>query len=92
MINKLISLALLIFFLTTNYSYSENQFLFPKKKPSVFEKIKKNYRKNKVKFYNKFSDFNLKNLKFDITISAIVGIAGLEPTIQFTNISKKVLL
>ena len=41
MINKLISLALLILFLTTGYSYSENQFLFPKKKPSVFKKIQK---------------------------------------------------
>ena len=33
-----------------------------------------------------------KYIKFDITISAIVGIAGLEPTIQFTKVSKKVLL
>ena len=39
MINKLISLALLIFFLTAGFSYSEDQFLFPKKKPSVFKKI-----------------------------------------------------
>ena len=42
MINKLISLALLVFILTTSYSYSENQFIFPKKKPSVFKKIEKN--------------------------------------------------
>ena len=42
MINKLISLVLLIFFLTTGYSYSKDQFLFPKKKPSVFKKIEKN--------------------------------------------------
>ena len=42
MINKLISLVLLIFFLTTVPSYSEDQFLFPKKKPSVFKKIEKN--------------------------------------------------
>ena len=41
MTNKLISLVLLIFFLTTGYSYSEDQFLFPKKKPSVFKKIEK---------------------------------------------------
>ena len=31
-------------------------------------------------------------MKFDITISAIVGIAGLEPTIMFTKYSKKILL
>jgi len=42
MINKLISLVLLIFFLTTGYSHSEGQFLFPKKKPSVFKKFEKN--------------------------------------------------
>ena len=59
---------------------------------NVFQKIKKNHKRNKVKIYNKFSDLNLKNLKFDITISAIVGIAGLEPTIKFTKISKKILL
>jgi len=41
MINKLISLVLLVFFLTTSHSYSEGQFLFPKKKPSVFKKIEK---------------------------------------------------
>ena len=44
MINKLISLALILFFLTTGYAYSEDQFLFPKKKPSVFKKINKNTR------------------------------------------------
>ena len=38
MTNKLISLVLLIFFLATNYSYAEDQFLFPQKKPSVFKK------------------------------------------------------
>jgi soluble lytic murein transglycosylase len=42
MTNKLISLALLLFFLTTGHSYSEDQFLFPKKKPSVFKKIEIN--------------------------------------------------
>jgi len=38
MTNKLISLVLLIFFLATNYSYAEDKFLFPEKKPSVFKK------------------------------------------------------
>ena len=42
MTNKLISLVLLIFFLTTAHSHSEDQFLFPKKKPSVFKKIEIN--------------------------------------------------
>ena len=59
---------------------------------NVFIKIKKKFRKSKVNIYNKFSDFNSKKIKFDITISAIVGIAGLEPTIKFTKISNKILL
>ena len=42
MINKLISLPLMLFFLTTGYGYSEEQFLYPKNKPSIFKKIEKN--------------------------------------------------
>ena len=42
MTNKLISLVLLISILVTGYAYAEDQFLFPKKKPSVFKKIQRN--------------------------------------------------
>tara|TARA_Y100001958_G_C20732302_1_gene224651 strand:+ start:24 stop:293 length:270 start_codon:yes stop_codon:yes gene_type:complete len=38
MINKLISLVILTLFLSIGYSYSENQFIYPKKKPSIFKK------------------------------------------------------
>ena len=41
MINKLISLAILTFFLLIGYSYSETQFLYPKKKPSIFKQLDK---------------------------------------------------
>ena len=41
MINKLISLAILTFFLLIGHSYSETQFLYPKKKPSIFKPIDK---------------------------------------------------
>ena len=41
MINKLISLAILTFFLLIDHSYSETQFLYPKKKPSIFKQIDK---------------------------------------------------
>ena len=41
MINKLISLAILTFFLLISHSYSETQFLYPKKKPSIFKPINK---------------------------------------------------
>ena len=42
MTNKLISLAILIFFIITGHSYSDNQFIYPEKKPSIFKKIEKN--------------------------------------------------
>ncbi len=41
MTNKLISLVIIILFLLSGHSYSEEQFLFPKKKPSIFREIEK---------------------------------------------------
>ena len=38
---KLISLVFLLFFLITNKAYSENEFILPVKKPSIFKKIEK---------------------------------------------------
>jgi soluble lytic murein transglycosylase len=43
---KLISLVFLLFFLIINNAYSENEFLFPVEKPSVFKKIDNNYEEN----------------------------------------------
>ena len=59
---------------------------------NVYNKIKKKFKKNKVIILNSFDNFNQKNIKFDLTISSIVGIAGLSPTIKFVIISKKVLI
>ncbi len=82
----------------SNYSLIQKQ--INKYKPNyfvindsiVFKRILKKYKKNgKIKICNKFSEIP-KKIKFDITISAIVGIAGLEPTINFIKKSKKVLL
>ncbi len=39
---KLISLVFLLFFLIINKAYSENEFILPVKKPSIFKKIEKN--------------------------------------------------
>ena len=39
---KLISLVFLLFFLIINKAYSENEFILPLKKPSIFKKIEKN--------------------------------------------------
>ena len=57
----------------------------------VYIKVKSQIKNKKIKIYNNFKDIPSK-LKFDITIAAIVGIAGLEPTIQFSKQSKKILL
>ena len=39
---KLISLVFLLSFLIINKAYSENEFILPVKKPSIFKKIEKN--------------------------------------------------
>jgi 1-deoxy-D-xylulose-5-phosphate reductoisomerase len=87
--------------LIANKNYSKITFQIKTYKPSIviinnkntFFKIKKKLNKNKkIIILN-----NLKNIKkyikkIDVTVSAIPGILGLEPTILFTQISKKILL
>ena len=46
MINKLISLVIIIFILSIGHSYSEEKFLLPKEKPSIFKKINKDQGKS----------------------------------------------
>ena len=58
----------------------------------VFEKVKRKYKNHKTKIIYKFKNLKINQLKIDISICGIVGIAGLEPTINFTKISKKILL
>ena len=43
MTNKLISLVIIMIILSIGRSYSNDQFLFPKEKPSIFKKIDKNF-------------------------------------------------
>ena len=57
----------------------------------TFDKVKKKFKKNKVKLLKNY-DFKKLNLKSDITISAIPGIAGLEPTINVISQTKKILI
>jgi len=64
------------------YIYSNNFFLT--------KKIKYFCKKNKIIIIN---DLNkLKKIKFDITISAISGVAGLLPTLNIIKFSKKILI
>ena len=46
MTNKLISLVIITFILSTDHSYSDEQFLIPKEKPSIFKKINKDSAEN----------------------------------------------
>ncbi len=46
MTNKLISLVIIIIILSIGHSYSDEQFLLPKEKPSIFKKINKDPGKN----------------------------------------------
>ena len=58
----------------------------------VYLQIKEKYKNKNIFFLNNASNIHKYIKKIDFTISAIPGIAGLEPTILFTKISKKILL
>ena len=86
--------------LVTNKNFSEIIKQIKIFKPSVvviinkniFFKINKKYKNKKFVILNNIIDVQKYIKKIDITISAIPGIAGLEPTILFTKISKKILI
>jgi 1-deoxy-D-xylulose-5-phosphate reductoisomerase len=59
---------------------------------NIYLKIKKKYQSKNCIILNNVSDSQKHIKKIDITVSAIPGIAGLEPTILFTKISKKILI
>ena len=57
----------------------------------VFKKVKNRFKKNRIKILNRFQDLKLKS-KIDVTISAIPGLCGLEPTLEIMKSSRKILL
>ncbi len=59
---------------------------------NIFLKLKKKFKNKKTKVLNNYKDIPFSKKKIDITISSIPGIAGLEPTINFTKRSKKILI
>ena len=59
---------------------------------NILQKVKKKYKKNKIQIINNIDQKTNISIKSDITISAIPGIAGLDPTIKFTKKSKKILI
>ena len=86
-----------IYLLSANKSFTKicNQInkykprFFIIKNKYIFEKLKKKYFK-KTKILN---DFNIKKKdKLDVTVSAIPGISGLQPTLKMLKLSKKILI
>ena len=57
----------------------------------VFKKVNKMKFKNKIKILNNLTKAKFKK-KIDISISAIPGFAGLEPTLSIIKFSKKLLI
>jgi 1-deoxy-D-xylulose-5-phosphate reductoisomerase len=70
--------------------FNPNTFIINDKK--VFERVKTKFKNRKVKIINNVNTKQKSLKKSDITIAAIPGIAGLEPTIELTKISKKILI
>ena len=58
----------------------------------TFQKVKKENLKNKVKILSSKDYYHFKFKKSDISILAIPGIAGLEPTLKAIRFSKKILI
>ena len=65
--------------------------IFYIKDQETFNKIKIKFKNKKIKVINKLSEKNLP-FKNDIVISAIPGLAGLEPTLHMIKKSKKILI
>ena len=86
-----------IFSANKNYNLIKKQIL--KYKPNYFIindentyiKISKYFKKNKIKILKSFDELKIKKVK-NISISAIPGIAGLNPTLESIKFSTKVLL
>ena len=57
---------------------------------NIFNKIKKKFIKNRKIILKNFS--KEKNFNSDITVTAIPGLSGLEPTLKAIKFSKKILI
>ena len=62
------------------------------KNVTIFKKVKAKFKNKRVKILNDYNKLNNYKKKNDITVSAVPGIAGLEPTLKFIKSSKKMLL
>jgi len=98
-VKKSNELKVVLIFANSNYSQILLQIKIFKPKIviikdfKVYSKIKKIKKINKhIKILNNIINIHKHIKKIDITVSAIPGIAGLEPTLAFIKLSKKILL
>ncbi len=96
-INKLKNTKVELIFADKNFREILNQIRIYKPRVVVVNSFEtfiklKNIFKKKIKILNDYKESKKYLKKIDTTISAIPGINGLEPTIFFTEISKKVLI
>ena len=86
-----------LFSANTNFNLIYKQILkyrpayFVIKNKHILKKVKEKLGKNKTKILNNFNELELKK-KSNITISAIPGIAGLEPILKLMKFSDKMLI
>ena len=89
-----------IYTLAANSNYKKIDKQITTYKPEVFIifnwktylKIKKKYQKKKIIILNSKNYLTFKFKKSDVSISAIPGILGLQPTLLLVDISKKILI
>lgn len=88
-----------IYFLSANKNFNEINRQILRFKPkyffisddTIFNKIKKKFKNKKTKIINNILDIKFKK-KIDISISAIPGISGLNPTLLLLKKSRKLLI
>jgi 1-deoxy-D-xylulose-5-phosphate reductoisomerase len=59
---------------------------------NIYLKVLNKYKNSKIIILNDINKIQKYTKKIDVSVSAIPGIAGLEPTILLTKLSKKILL
>ena len=58
----------------------------------IYNKVKNKFKNNSTQIIHSLNYKNKNFKKLDITVAAIPGIAGLEPTLSFIKKSKKILI
>ena len=58
---------------------------------NIYHRVKKKFKNHKIKIENDFDSLKIKE-KSELTISAIPGIAGLNPTLKMMESTKKILI